>query len=208
MKLLVLALAAATGSAFSVTPIHRGASTALHASNILSTLSSLEGPSICWGPEGILIGHKELDIKEYDSFSTLKAALDQTGLAKVLRGLGPYTLLAPVDSACEGFRGQLDEDVLKYHIVLGDVYSDEITGQLETLNGEFLTCRHEFRKNFVDDALIGQADNHTNGTPYPTDVRCENGIIHAINMVLTPGYTPAGAEDGPTSRRPEAYHGA
>jgi len=171
----------------------------------MGTISILEGPSICWGPEGTLLGHEELAIKEYDSFSLFKAALEQAGLVKTLRSIGPYTLLAPVDSACDAFTGAMDEDVLKYHIILGDVYSDEIEGRLETLNGEFLTCRHEYRKNFVDDAMIGQANLHTGGSPFPTDVRCDNGIIHAINVVLTPGYKPAGAEDGPTSRRPEEF---
>jgi hypothetical protein len=192
MKITILTVLVATASAFSVVPghLHRG-STALQAGDIYSTLSTLEGPSICWGPEGTLQGYDELAIREYDNFVFFKNAIDQTGLAKTLRSLGPYTLLAPVDSACEAYYGQLDEELLKYHIVLGDVYSDEFTGNLETLNGNTLSCRFEFRRTFADDALIGQKDNHTGGSMYPTDVKCDNGIIHAINTVLVPGYITA-----------------
>jgi hypothetical protein len=192
MKITILTVLVATASAFSVVPghLHRG-STTLQANDLYSELSTLEGPSICWGPEGTLLGHDELAIREYDNFGFFKNAIDQADLAKTLRSIGPYTLLLPVDSACEAYAGQLDEDLIKYHIILGDVYSDEIDGRLETLNGNFLTCRHEFRRIFVDDALIAQADNHTGGSMYPTDIRCDNGIIHAINTVLVPGYAAA-----------------
>ena len=48
--------------------------------SIWSTLSTLEGPSICYGPQGILIGKEELEIKEYDNFDMFCDALQQTGL--------------------------------------------------------------------------------------------------------------------------------
>jgi hypothetical protein len=121
------------------------------------------------------------------------------------RSVHPF---APVDSACGAFYGQLlDEEILRYHIVLGeDVYSDETVGDLKTLHGATISCRHEFCKTYADDALIGPASNHTGGSKYPADVRCENGIIQAINCVLVPGSKAAGAEDGPVSRRPEQYY--
>lgn len=170
--------------------------------NIWSALGTLEGPSICWGPEGVIIGHEEIEIKEYDNFSMFRAALEQSGLVNKLKAIGPYTLLAPTDTAVQAYKGVLDEETLSYHIVLNDVYSDEFEGQLETLNGNFLTCKKEFRKAYADDALIGHV-GQTYGTKYPIDVICENGIIHAIPNVLTPGWTPAGAEDQLTTRRPD-----
>jgi uncharacterized surface protein with fasciclin (FAS1) repeats len=51
--------------------------------------------SICWGPEGTLQGYDELAIREYDSFTFLKDAIEQCGLSKTLQSIGPYTLLAP-----------------------------------------------------------------------------------------------------------------
>jgi len=148
------------------------------------------------------MGKRELDIKEYDNFDGFKNALDQADLTKLLRGKGPFTVLAPVNTAIDVFPGILSEDVLKYHIILGDIYSDELQGRYETLSGDFVTCRHEFRKTYVDDALIGQQDNHTGGTRYPTDIICENGIIHATKQVLVPGYKAPGAEEQLNARRP------
>ena len=51
-------------------------------------------------------------------------------------------------------------------------------------------------------ALIGHV-GQTYGTKYPIDVKCDNGIIHAIPTVLRPGYVAAGAEVQLTTRRPD-----
>ncbi|OEU07664.1 FAS1 domain-containing protein [Fragilariopsis cylindrus CCMP1102] len=177
--------------------------TLMAAPNIWSTMGSLEGPSVCWGPEGVIIGHEEIEIKEYDNFNMFRSALDQCGLANELRGLGPYTLLLPTDSAVCAYNGMLDEETLRYHIIKGDIYSDELLGSLETLNPNYnLNAKQEFRKAYVDDALIGHV-GQTYGTPYPTNIICENGVIHCIPTVLTPGYDPADAETQLTARRPD-----
>ena len=125
------------------------------APNIWSTMGSLEGPSVCWGPEGVIIGHEEIEIKEYDNFNMFRSALDQCGLANELRGIGPYTLLLPTDSAVCAYNGMLDEETLRYHIIKGDIYSDELLGSLETLNPNYnLNAKQEFRKAYVDDGKI------------------------------------------------------
>lgn len=150
----VIALAASGASAFGVVAPSSSTrvSTALNArASIWSALGSLEGPSVCWGPEGVIIGHEEIEIKEYDNFDMFRAALQQTGLDSKLKGIGPYTLLAPTNSAVQAYKGVLDEDTLSYHIILKDVYSDEFEGQLETLNGHFITAKQEFRKGYADD---------------------------------------------------------
>lgn len=172
--------------------------------NIWSTMGSLEGPSVCWGPEGVILGQEEIAIKEYDNFNMFRAALEQCGLANELRGgLGPYTLLLPTDTAVCAFDGILDEETLRYHIIKGDVYSDELDGKFETLNPDHsVTAKQEFRKGYVDDALVGHV-GQTYGTPYPINVICENGIIHSIPTVLKPGFDPAGAEVQLTTRRPD-----
>ena len=129
--------------------------TLMAAPNIWSTMGSLEGPSVCWGPEGVIIGHEEIEIKEYDNFNMFRSALDQCGLANELRGLGPYTLLLPTDSAVCAYNGMLDEETLRYHIIKGDIYSDELLGSLETLNPNYnLNAKQEFRKAYVDDGKI------------------------------------------------------
>jgi len=156
---------------------------------ILSALSTMEGPSICYGHFAVLENKRELDIKEYDNFDAFKAAIDQAECTKMLRGNGPFTVLAPTNTAIEKFRGVLSEEIIKGHIIPQDIFTDEMEGTFETLSGNKVTFRNEFRKTYVDSALIGQLDNHTGGTPYPTNVICENGVIHAINEVLTPGYS-------------------
>jgi len=201
------ALASTSISAFGVvaptaTTTTRSVTALCAAPNIWSALGTLEGPSVCWGPEGVIIGHEEIEIKEYDNFDMFRAALQQSGLVNKLKAIGPFTLLAPTDAAVQAYKGVLDEETLSYHIILNDVYSDEFEGQIETLNGHSLTCKKEFRKAYVDDALIGHV-GQTYGTKYPIDIICENGVIHAIPNVLTPGYVSAGAEDQLTTRRPD-----
>lgn len=156
---------------------------------IISALGTLEGPSINYGHFGRLEGKSELEIKEYDNFDSFKAAIDQVDMTKLLRGKGPFTIFAPTNTAIQCYNGVLSEEVLKTHIVSQDLFSDELEGEIETLSGHKLTCKKQFRKIYVDEAMVGQLDNHTGGTPYPTNIMCENGVIHAINTVLTPGWT-------------------
>jgi len=204
-----LAALAATGtSAFGVvaptaTTTTRSSTTLFSSrQSIWSRLGTLEGPSVCWGPEGVIIGHEEIEIKEYDNFDMFRAALKQNDMENKLKAVGPYTLLCPTDTAVQAYKGVLDEETLGYHIILGDVYSDEIEGPLETLSGHFITGKKEFRKAYADDALVGHV-GQTYGTKYPIDLICENGVIHAIPTVLTPGFNPAGAEVQLTTRRPD-----
>lgn len=161
---------------------------------ILNALVTLEGPSVNYGHFGRLEGKTELEIKEYDNFDSFKAAIDQIDLDKLLRGKGPFTVFAPTNSAIQAYRGVLSEEVIKTHIVDGDLFSDELDGEIETMSGHKLTCKKQFRKIYVDEAMVGQLDNHTGGTPYPTNIMCENGVIHGINTVLQPGWSRCDAE--------------
>ena len=187
MKFLILALIVSSGSAF-LAPFNRCSSSALQGhSDLYAIVGHLEGPSIHWGPEGCIRGKDEMEIKGYDSFGQFKAAIEQAGLAKTLQGIGPYTLLAPTDEACAAYQGQLDEDLLKYHIIEGKHATGSFSGDLKTLNGESLTYTRKFRKDFLDDAIIGMIAP-PGGTSYPKNIECENGMIHAIDKVLVPGY--------------------
>jgi hypothetical protein len=141
MRLIfILSLLSAEASAFTLNPIitaplkpvrhvptELGIGLGGYDDSIWSTLSTLEGPSICYGPQGILIGKEELEIKEYDNFDMFCDALQQTGLSKILRDTsGPkYTVLAPVNSGILSYPEYLDEEILKYHIIKGDIYSGE-----------------------------------------------------------------------------------
>jgi len=157
--------------------------------DILKALGNMEGPSMNYGHFARLEGKTELDIKGYDNFDAFKAAIDQVDCTKLLRGIGPFTVFAPTNSALAGFNGILSEEVIKTHIIPQDLFSDELEGEHETLSGHKVTGKNQFRKIYVDEAMIGQLDTHTGGTPFPTNVQCDNGVIHAINTVLTPGWS-------------------
>ena len=99
------------------------------------------------------------------------------------------------DDALYNFHGVLSEELLKAHIIQGDMLlTDRMEGTHETMNGSTVTFRREFRKTYIDNAQIGQFDNHSGGTPYPTNSMCENGVIHAINVVLIPSWTRSAAD--------------
>merc|ERR1711971_557566 len=86
---------------------------------IAETLETLQGPEIFWGSEGVAAGFDEADIKGYDMFSKLSAALKENG---VEIPDGEYTLLAPADSAfdkhAQNDGSPITADVLKYHVIM------------------------------------------------------------------------------------------
>ena len=103
-----------------------------------------------------------------------------------LQGEGPFTVFAPTDEAF----GKLPDDTLEalfadpqalreillYHVVLGDLRAADVlaTDALTTVQGE---------------DIIVDAENLTlNGDTgfVETDIVADNGVIHAIDMVLLP----------------------
>ena len=154
MAKLALALALAPAvTAFAPVAAPK-ASTQLQAS-IQDTLATMEGPEIFWGSDGVL-GHDEADIKGYDNFDQLAAALSKEGVD--LSG-GEYTLLAPANSAFDKHNNEvgtpITADVLKYHVIEGKKTMDALNTDQKTLNGGTLTAYRKFRKNWLDGAIIG-----------------------------------------------------
>eukprot|EP00429_Kryptoperidinium_foliaceum_P042028 CAMPEP_0176114610 /NCGR_PEP_ID=MMETSP0120_2-20121206/57555_1 /TAXON_ID=160619 /ORGANISM="Kryptoperidinium foliaceum, Strain CCMP 1326" /LENGTH=254 /DNA_ID=CAMNT_0017448843 /DNA_START=13 /DNA_END=777 /DNA_ORIENTATION=- len=164
--------------------------------DILQALGSMEGPTFTYGHYAALEGKKPTDIKGTDNFDFFRDLVEQTGCAKFINGNGPYTVFAPTNSAIEAYDGTFDEETIKTHFIMDrDIFTDEFDdGTLETLSGHVLTVKRQFRKLYLDEALIGQLDNHSGGTPYPTNVICRNGVIHTINTVLRPGWKRAVAD--------------
>jgi uncharacterized surface protein with fasciclin (FAS1) repeats len=170
--------------------------------NIVDTLAQLEGPGQVWGAEGIAVGKEENDLRGYDGFGLFSARLASTGVAATLQGAGPFTVFAPVDSAVQTFEqkfGPVTADVIKYSIVPGTVTSSAASSApLVTSQGESLTYSRKFRKDFVNDSILG---GKTFGpfSDYPTDVACDNGLIHAVGEMLAPGYAAVGGGVGATN---------
>lgn len=158
----------------------------LLSANIMQTLKTLQGPGIVWGSAGVPLGHEENEIKGYDNFDQLVKFIEAAGLADALAGGGPYTVFAPVNSAFEGVNS-VSGDALRYHVVPGKFTYSQIDKDLPTaLQGKSLAYSRKFRKTFVNDAIVGQEDNFGGGSKFPTDIICDNGVIHAISTILEP----------------------
>lgn len=132
---------------------------------------------------------------EAGSFTTLTAALEAAGLDETLRGDGPLTVFAPTDEAFAALpegtvdtlladpQGDLTE-TLTYHVIDGEVLAADVVemdGQsVETLQGGTLTIEVEGEQVVLVDA----AGNRINVTD--TDIDASNGVIHAVDAVLSP----------------------
>lgn len=122
-------------------------------------------------------------------FKTLAAALNATGLASALEGEGPFTVFAPTDAAFAKLPAGTVENllktenlpelaaILKYHVVSGRVYADQVVGRdsAKTLIGKTLHIRTKGDKVMIGDATVAKPD-----------IDASNGVIHVIDTVLIP----------------------
>jgi transforming growth factor-beta-induced protein len=126
-----------------------------------------------------------------EDFSTLVAALQAAGLDAALAEGGPYTVFAPTNDA---FAAALDllgisaadlladtdllTSILLYHVVAGEVTSDQVVGldSAETLNGAMIHIG------------AGPTGVQLNGAAnvIATDIQASNGVIHVIDGVIFP----------------------
>jgi len=124
---------------------------------------------------------------EAGSFETLTTALEEAGLADTLKEEGPYTVFAPTDDAFaqlpEGTVSSLLEpenqdkltEILLYHVVAGEVTSDQIVdGELKTVGGKSVYISTDEGVQ-VNDANVVKAD-----------ITADNGVIHVVDHVLLP----------------------
>ncbi|GMI30861.1 hypothetical protein TrCOL_g12542 [Triparma columacea] len=196
MKFALFATLAASASAFAPTFGVARSNMALNA-DLIETMKSAQGPHICWGSEGVMLGYEENDVKGYDNLGNLVEAIEKAGLTETLKGPGPFTIIAPVDSIiAQTGKEKFTADVLKYHVVEGKHTVASIGGDLKTLNGKDLTYARKFRKTFLDDTIMGQETNYGGGSGYPCDIEADNGIIHIVSTTLDPSFVTLNAEAG------------
>ncbi len=124
---------------------------------------------------------------EAGDFTTLVAAVEAAGLVETLSGPGPYTVFAPTDAAFEKLPEGTVEDllanpdelakVLTYHVVAGEVTSDQVVELTEatTVNGATVPITVDGETVKVGDATV-----------VAVDVPASNGVIHVIDTVLIP----------------------
>jgi uncharacterized surface protein with fasciclin (FAS1) repeats len=113
----------------------------------------------------------------------IAAVIEQAGLTQTLSGEGPYTLFVPADFVIDTIPqailndSAMLEDFLQYHIVEGDLRSQDVfkAGTLTALNGGQLTIEERGEDGFVNDAQI-----------ITVNIPATNGTIHIINQPLIP----------------------
>ncbi|NQZ45788.1 MAG: fasciclin domain-containing protein [Flavobacteriaceae bacterium] len=136
-----------------------------------------------------------------DDFSTLVTALKAADLVGALKGDGPFTVFAPVNS---GF-AKIDSNtlnallepankeklsaILTYHVVSGKIAAADVAAalkngngkaELTTLNGGKITATSRNGGIYLKDA------NGNYSKIAKTDVMASNGVIHIIEDVVMP----------------------
>ncbi|MBW4420102.1 MAG: fasciclin domain-containing protein [Myxacorys californica WJT36-NPBG1] len=120
------------------------------------------------------------------SFSTFLEAVKKCDLASTLNAEGSLTLLIPTNDAFtklpEGTLDGLLEDVTKlkkvlmYHVVFGDVRSQDLAeiDEAPTAEGSVIAVDHSNGITVNDVRVL------------KTDILADNGVIHEIEGVLMP----------------------
>jgi uncharacterized surface protein with fasciclin (FAS1) repeats len=132
------------------------------------------------------------------------AALTRTGQTAVLRGSGPFTILAPTNEAASKTPQNIRNDVfgqgptedmdpylapavVSAHIIDGKYTSADVQGQSEvsffTRNGNELKLVRGSDGRF---ALMpqGRGRRAVEGHVVRADIPCSNGVIHLVDTVL------------------------
>ncbi|WP_246085359.1 fasciclin domain-containing protein [Paucihalobacter ruber] len=122
-----------------------------------------------------------------DNFSTLVGALTATGLDGAVAGLTQGTVLAPINSAFEGLTlptGNALVQTLLNHVVGANVFADDLVAAgsgytntlAETMGGENLSLYFNTEDGVSFNGLSNVAQ---------ADVVATNGVIHAVDAVIT-----------------------
>jgi transforming growth factor-beta-induced protein len=121
-------------------------------------------------------------------YTTLATAIDAAGLAGTLKGEGPFTLFAPIDSAfakmlpgtAESLLQEVPtlKNILLYHIVPGKLMAADLARipSVATLLGAPLPIM----------AMPGGKVMIGDATVVIADMPAKNGVIHVIDKVLLP----------------------
>jgi uncharacterized surface protein with fasciclin (FAS1) repeats len=123
-----------------------------------------------------------------ESHNTLETAVLAAGLAGALSGEGPFTVFAPTDAAFAALpAGTLDAlladpsglltQILLYHVVGASVLSTDLQDGMvaTTLLGEDIKVSFRADGIYINEAKVVMAD-----------LEAGNGIVHVIDLVITP----------------------
>ena len=120
-------------------------------------------------------------------FKTLTKLVTDAGLVDVLRGKGPFTVLAPTDEAFKrvpqrvlellASDRELLKQVLTYHVISGNVKSTDLKSNMspKTVQGENVNVHISDKGVLFNTAKVVAAD-----------IVASNGVIHVIDTVILP----------------------
>jgi len=133
-----------------------------------------------------IVGHAAANT----NFSSLVGALGAASgdLVSVLKGDGPFTVFAPVNSAFDAISevtATLSADqlanVLTYHVASGNVKSTDLSNGMEVM----AVNEQTFTVNLGDQVTLTDGTGE-NSTVVLTDVQATNGVIHVLDRVILP----------------------
>ena len=135
-----------------------------------------------------------------DTLSTLVSALQSAELAEMFKTEeGPFTVFAPhngafskVDKAAlESLMKEENKDkladVLKYHVVSGEVTSQQLVKMINDNNGKYEISTVGGGKlvaSLEGDKVILTDENGKKATVVMADVDASNGVVHVIDAVV------------------------
>jgi uncharacterized surface protein with fasciclin (FAS1) repeats len=131
-------------------------------------------------------------VESISDFKIFVEMLEKMDLKSILsENSGPLTVLAPTDAAFSQLEAQKtavlqDEHKLKrvlmYHILFGDVRSDDLTqiDEASTMEGSVVAIELSNDQVMINNAQIKQPD-----------ILADNGVIHMIDSVLIPAIVEA-----------------
>ncbi|AWX45521.1 uncharacterized protein HME9304_02541 [Flagellimonas maritima] len=136
-----------------------------------------------------------------EDFSTLVTALKAADLVETLKGDGPFTVFAPVNSGFAKIDSKTlnsllmpeNKDklsaILTYHVVSGKIAAADVVAALEKGNGkaELVTVNGgKITAMKKDDGIYLMDANGKHSKIAKTDVMASNGVIHIIEDVVMP----------------------
>jgi uncharacterized surface protein with fasciclin (FAS1) repeats len=131
-------------------------------------------------------------VESIGDFKKFVEMLEKMDLKDVLsENSGPLTVLVPTDAAFSQLEEQKtvvlqDEHKLKrvlmYHILFGDVRSDDLTqiDEASTMEGSVVAIELSNDQVMINNAQVKQPD-----------ILADNGVIHVIDSVLIPAIVEA-----------------
>lgn len=133
--------------------------------------------------------------------TTLVAAVKAAGLVETLKGAGPFTVFAPVNSAFAALpAGTVDTllkpenkgtltSVLTYHVVAGKFMAKDVLKAIKDGNGKatLTTVQGGKLTATTDGKTVMLTDEKGNmATVTAVDLKGSNGVIHVIDKVVMP----------------------